>query len=203
VGRPAIISRERVAQVALEILDTEGLDALSLERIANEMGVRGPSLYHHFADKSEILTEVARLVLGDLDLDREVGDWQEWMIETCLTFYNRVLEHPNAASVLLEFMPYASALPGFARAAEVLTAQRVDPSVQVLLMEGSEKIAWGWALQRAIMARNGDVRMSSAKINRRWPELALAVKQSRWRDEQLLEASLRAFFAGVLEQALI
>jgi AcrR family transcriptional regulator len=203
MGRPAIINREKVAKVALEIVDTEGLDALSLERIAKEIGVRGPSLYHHFADKSEILTEVARLVLGDLDLDREVGDWQEWMIETCLTFYNRVLEHPNAASVLMEFMPDASALPGFARTAEVLTAQGVDPSVQVLLMEGSEKIAWGWALQRAIMARNGDVRMSPAKINRRWPELALAVKQSRWRDEQLLEASLRAFFAGVVEQVVI
>jgi TetR/AcrR family tetracycline transcriptional repressor len=203
VGRPAIINREKVADVALQILDDEGLDALSLERIAKEIGVRGPSLYHHFADKSEILTEVARLVLGDLDLDREVGDWQDWMVETSVTFYNRVLEHPNAAAVLMEFMPDASALPGFARAAKVLTEQGVDPSVQVLLMEGSEKIAWGWALQRAVMARNGDVRMSPAKINSRWPELALAVRQSRWQDGQLLEASLRAFFAGVVEQAAV
>ena len=186
--------------MALEIIDAEGLEALSLERIAQEIGVRGPSLYHHFADKNEILTEVARLVLGDLNLDRDVEDWQEWMIENCLNFYGRVLEHPNAAAVLLEFMPDASTLPGFAKGARVLTDQGVDPSVQVLLMEGSEKIAWGWALQRAIMARNGDVRMSSTKINRRWPELALAVKESRWRDEQLLEASLRAFFAGVIEQ---
>src|SRR6478735_9391992 len=106
------------------------------------------------------------------------------MIDISLTFYNRVLEHPNAASMLMEFMPDASALPGFARAAKMLTDQGVDPSVQVLLMEGSEKITWGWALQRAIMARHGHQRMSPSRINRRWPELALAVRERRWQDEQ-------------------
>ena len=73
MGRPAIITKERVAEVTLRIIDEEGLDAVSIERIASELGVRGPSLYHHFADKAAILTEVARLVLGDLDLDRPVG----------------------------------------------------------------------------------------------------------------------------------
>jgi TetR/AcrR family transcriptional regulator, tetracycline repressor protein len=200
VGRPAIITREKVAQTALRLIDEEGLEAVSLERIANELNVRGPSLYHHFSDKAAILTEVAKLVLGDLDLDRPADDWVEWMIETSLTFYRRVLEHPRAAAILLQFMPDSSALPGFARAAEMLTKAGVDPSLQVMLMEGCEKLAWGWSLQRAVTAQTGE-RLSPAKINKRWPELAEAIRHSRWKDEDLLEESLRAFISGVLERA--
>ena len=202
MGRPRIITREKVAEVALRILDEDGLEGLSLERIAEEMGVRGPSLYHHFADKAAILTEVARLVLGDLDLDRQADNWQDWMVSISLTLYRRVIAHPNAATILMQFMPDSSALPGFGRAAKLLTAEGVDPSLQVLLMEGSEKLAWGWVLQRAVMARAGEPRLSPTRINRRWPELAVAVRDSRWNDEELLEASLRAFIAGVLEHSV-
>jgi AcrR family transcriptional regulator len=200
VGRPAVITREKVAETALRLIDEEGLEAVSLERIANELNVRGPSLYHHFADKAAILTEVARLVIGDLNLERPADDWVEWLVETCLIFYRRVLEHPRAVAILLQFMPDSAALPGFARGAEALTRAGVDPSLQVMLMEGTEKLAWGWSLQRAVTAQTGE-RLSPAKINQRWPELAVAVRDSRWRDEELYEESLRAFISGVLERA--
>jgi TetR/AcrR family transcriptional regulator, tetracycline repressor protein len=200
MGRPPIISREKVAELALQLLDEEGISALSLERIAKEMGVRGPSLYHHFSDKAEILTAVAKPVLVDLALvDRATDDWQQWIVDVSLTFYRRVMEHPGSAAILLEFMPDSSAVPGFGHAARMLTRAGVDPSVQVLLMEGTEKITWGWALQRAVMAAHGTVRMSPGNINRRWPELAVALRNSRWHDEELLEATLRAFMDGVVE----
>jgi AcrR family transcriptional regulator len=198
MGRPPVISRDNVVEVALQILDEEGVDALSIERIANELGVRGPSLYHHFADKSEILSEVARLVLGHLDLDRPVEDWKEWMVEATLTFFRRVQEHPGSAAMLLEHMPDASTVPGFGRAARLLTRAGLDAATQVLLLEGSEKIAWGWALQRAVTATHAEQRLSPSRINRRWPELAVAVRDSRWTDEQLVEATIRAFIDGIV-----
>lgn len=201
MGRPAVITRERAAAVALQIIDDEGLDALSLERIAAEMGVRGPSLYHHFADKAEILSEVARLVLGDLDLDQPTQDWQDWLVRVSLTFYRRVLDHPKAAAVLIQFMPDAASVPGFGRAAIMLTEAGVEPSVQLLLMEGSEKIVWGWAIQRATSALQSQRRVTPEHVAHRWPELAAAARDSRWSDEDLLEASLRAFMNGVMEMA--
>lgn len=202
MGRPPVVVKERVAEAALQIIDDEGLEALSIERIARELGVRGPSLYHHFKDKAEILSEVAKLVLGDLDLDHiEADSWQDWLVTVSLRLYRRVLAHPNATAILLQFMPDAAAVPGFGRAARMLTQQGVDPSMQVLIMEGNEKLIWGWALQRAATFQHLDKRLSPTAINRRWPELAVAVRESLWKDEELIEASLRAFMNGVLSTA--
>ena len=198
MGRPAVISRERVATAALRLLDEEGVEALSIERIAKDIGVRGPSLYHHYTDKAEILSEVARLVLGDLHLDRPTDDWRRWMVDATMTLYRRVLEHPRAASILLEYMPDRSTVPGFGRAAKLLTSAGVEPASQVLLMEGSEKIAWGWALQRAVTANHSGRHLSPARINGRWPELAVVVRDSNWTDEALVEATVRAFIDGVV-----
>ena len=197
MGRPAIITKERVAAVTLRIIDEEGLDAVSIERIASELGVRGPSLYHHFADKAAILTEVARLVLGDLDLDRPSEDWQEWLIGTSMLLYDRVLEHPSAAVILLQFLPDASMVPAFGRTARRLTEAGIDPAVQVLLMEGMEKLIWGWALQRALATGHAD-RLKPSVVGGRWPELSVAIRDSRWDDEALVRASLRAFIEGVI-----
>ena len=196
MGRPAIITKERVAAVTLRIIDEEGLDAVSIERIASELGVRGPSLYHHFTDKAAILTEVARLVLGDLDLDRPSEDWQEWLIGTSMLLYHRVLEHPSAAVILLQFLPDASMVPAFGRTARRLTEAGIDPAVQVLLMEGMEKLIWGWALQRALATGHAD-RLKPSAVGRRWPELSVAIRDSRWDDEALVRASLQAFIQGV------
>jgi AcrR family transcriptional regulator len=198
MGRPAVIDRQKVAEIALQLLDAEGAAALSIERIAQELGVRGPSLYHHFTDKTEILAEVARLVLGDLSLQDDASDWREWMVRASLTLYQRVLEHPKSAALLLEHMPDRSTIPGFGLAAKRLTAEGVSPATQVLVLEGSEKIAWGWALQRAMSVGRSDQRMSPGRINRRWPELAVAVRDSHWTDEALLESTLRAFFDGAV-----
>jgi AcrR family transcriptional regulator len=198
MGRAPVIVRQRVAEVTLRLIDDEGLDAVSIERIASELGVRGPSLYHHFADKAAILTEVARLVLGDLDLERPGDDWQQWMLETSMALYRRVLEHPNAAVILLQFLPDNSAVPGFGRASQLLTAAGVEPALQLLLMEGTEKMAWGWALQRAVAAEHSN-RLKPSSIPKRFPELAASVRENRWDDEGLVEASLRAFMQGVID----
>ena len=52
MARPTkpLISRDLCAQAALRIIDEDGLEALSLEKLARELGVKAPSLYHHFSN---------------------------------------------------------------------------------------------------------------------------------------------------------
>lgn len=196
MGRPPLITREQVAEAALKIIDDEGVDALSMERIGREVGVRGPTLYHHFNDKAEILAETARLVLGHL-VDHEPAGWQDFMISISVNFYRRLVEHPNAAAILMQSLPDTAALPGMERAARLLDDAGVDPALHLLLMEGTEKITWGWSLQRAAMLVQGD-RLSPENLGERWPTLARAADAVAMSDEEMLEHSIRAFHAGVL-----
>ena len=60
------LTAERIAQSAAAIADAEGLDALTLARLAAELGVRPPSLYNHVASRAEVLLSVKRLAAAQL-----------------------------------------------------------------------------------------------------------------------------------------
>lgn len=65
-GTPAL-SRERIVEVASELLEREGLDALSMRRLARALGVDPMSLYHHVPTKDALLGSVAAAHFARLD----------------------------------------------------------------------------------------------------------------------------------------
>ncbi len=111
-----------------------------------------------------------------------------------------MLEHPNAAAILMEYLPDTSSIGGFGMAARVLTEAGVDPELQMLAMEGCEKLVWGWALQHAFMASDGKPSHPELEIGEEWPELATAFERgsARWSGEEMLEAAMYSFLAGAI-----
>jgi AcrR family transcriptional regulator len=61
-GRGAGLTREQIVVRAIALMDAEGTSALTLRRLARELGVAAPALYWHFADKDELCREVVRTV---------------------------------------------------------------------------------------------------------------------------------------------
>ena len=72
--RVPLISRRKALEAALQIIDGEGLKALSIRRLGEVMNVNGASLYHHFKDKDDILVGVAQLALADVTAPRSDSD---------------------------------------------------------------------------------------------------------------------------------
>jgi AcrR family transcriptional regulator len=69
--------RKRLLRCAITIADTEGLDAVSMRRLAAELGVGPMSLYRFVANKDELLTQMADEAFGELDLPRpKLGGWR-------------------------------------------------------------------------------------------------------------------------------
>lgn len=62
------LTRERIAQAALDLIDREGLEACSMRRLGAELGVEAMALYHHFAGKGELFDAVMDRLLDDVDL---------------------------------------------------------------------------------------------------------------------------------------
>ena len=65
-GRRRTLDRAQLAAVAAAVADAEGLQAVTLARVAAELGVRPPSLYNHVASRDDLLTEVAVAAIGEL-----------------------------------------------------------------------------------------------------------------------------------------
>ncbi|MFC7527885.1 TetR/AcrR family transcriptional regulator C-terminal domain-containing protein [Actinoplanes sp. GCM10030250] len=99
--RQALLTRERIVDAASALIDAEGLDALSMRRLATELGVQGPSLYNHFATKAEIVDAVAEAVIAQVDfsvfLDR---DWREALRRWAKSYHGVLAAHPNIVPVL-------------------------------------------------------------------------------------------------------
>lgn len=66
--RRQALSRQQVLRTAIAIADVEGLDAVSMRRLAAELGVGPMSLYRHVANKDELVTQMADEAFGEADL---------------------------------------------------------------------------------------------------------------------------------------
>jgi len=119
LGKPDTprITHQRAARAALAIIDADGLDAVSVDGVARALGVKAPSLYHHYRNKDAILVEAARLVLAEVEpLAVGASGWVEDIIRACVSVRRCVLRHPNAAPLLLHCLPRHGLLAAYDRA---------------------------------------------------------------------------------------
>ncbi|HSK23347.1 MAG TPA: TetR/AcrR family transcriptional regulator C-terminal domain-containing protein [Egicoccus sp.] len=103
----ARLSRQRVLRAAVSLADREGLEALTMRRLAGELGVEAMSLYHHVANKEAILDGVIEVVtdevmaaVGGADAPAPQDDWQAAMRARILAARTVLLRHPWAPRVL-------------------------------------------------------------------------------------------------------
>jgi AcrR family transcriptional regulator len=90
------LSRERVLDAARVLADAQGIDALSMRRLAQELGVEAMSLYNHVANKGEIVDGIVDLVVREIELPTNADDW-EAAIRTCaISAHDAFRRHPWA-----------------------------------------------------------------------------------------------------------
>jgi len=201
MARPSqpLISREATVEAALTIIDNDGLDALSLPRLAREMNVKAPSLYHHFSDKSEIMAAVARTIVQRTVFPRKStsGDWAEWFTQLTLNFRAAVLRHRNAAPLLLQYMPREMLTDMFEQAISVLVEANIPVELHVQILDGLEKLAIGATITEAIRpasrARLGYEHADPVAH----PQLSAAVEANQLNPKQVFEHTVRCYLLGM------
>jgi TetR/AcrR family tetracycline transcriptional repressor len=101
-GRPRL-SKRAVTERALKLADADGLDALTIRKLAQDLGVTPMALYWHFRSKEDLLEGVAEQVWGEIDVhvDAEAPWWIQ--LQRGLESLVGVLRaHSAAAQLLLE-----------------------------------------------------------------------------------------------------
>ncbi|ADO72481.1 TetR-family transcriptional regulator [Stigmatella aurantiaca DW4/3-1] len=94
---------ERVVRTALRLLNEEGLEGLTLRRIAQELEVQAPALYWHFKSKQDLIDEMATTMFRDLVKatgEPDAGQpWDEWMAQSGRSLRQMLLSYRDGARV--------------------------------------------------------------------------------------------------------
>lgn len=114
------LSRQRVLRGAVALADRDGLEAVTMRRLAAELGVEAMSLYHHVANKEAILDGVIEVVTEEViatvaatDAPAPQDDWQAAMRARILAARAVMLRHPWAPRVLETRTAMSPALMGY------------------------------------------------------------------------------------------
>ena len=94
------LNRERLLRTAIAIADEHGNSALTMRSLARELGVKPMALYHHVANKEEILDEIIDIVFGEIDLPAADADWRSAMRHRAIAARRVLARHPWAIPLM-------------------------------------------------------------------------------------------------------
>jgi AcrR family transcriptional regulator len=94
------LSRQRVLDAAVALADRDGVGALSMRKLANDLGVEAMSLYHHVAGKDAILDGIVDVVFAEIELPSGDGGWKAAMRRRALSARTALRRHRWATALM-------------------------------------------------------------------------------------------------------
>ncbi|HUR73237.1 MAG TPA: TetR/AcrR family transcriptional regulator [Sporichthya sp.] len=133
------ITQDAIVDAALRVLDAEGLEAVSMRRVGQELDTGPASLYAHVANKKELLDLVFDRIVGEVELPGppDPDRWQDQVRELGIAMHATLSSHADVARVALANIPLG---PNSLRVAERMLA--------IMLAGGVGAQDAGWFLDR-------------------------------------------------------
>ncbi|MEU1431241.1 TetR family transcriptional regulator [Nocardia sp. NPDC005746] len=107
MARPKVplLSRERIRDAALTLIDRDGLAELSMRKLAAELGVQAASLYTHYPTKDAVLDDIGGMLMSRVDASSFDRGWRIGITHWAHSYRDALVRHPN-------FVAYLAAGPG-------------------------------------------------------------------------------------------
>ena len=157
------LTRERVVSAAIELADRDGIESLSMRKLAQELGVEAMSLYTHVRNKNDLLNSLADAVIGQIPVIVEGRDWRASLRQMVLTARSVMLRHPWAPRAIETqnapgpaFLRYVNAFLGVLREGGFTVAQ----AHHALHILGSR----GLGYSRELFDDSGDLEPEAADV---------------------------------------
>ena len=94
------LTRERVLQAAVRRADEGGIESLSMRKLGQELGVEAMALYHHFANKDDLVDSMVDLVFGEIELPPTGGNWRTAMRQRAIAVRDALQRHRWAIGLM-------------------------------------------------------------------------------------------------------
>jgi AcrR family transcriptional regulator len=148
------LSRDRIVRTARDMADRDGLEAVTLRRLARELDVHVTSLYNHVPTLDAILDGIGALLIAEADLPGSPRNWEEWVREFVAAVGAMAVSHRGAFAVL-ELRPVQgeSALTSFEAALAEFARAGLSPAESYSAVKATTYVAVAIGLERALAAR--------------------------------------------------
>ena len=95
------LTRKRVLRAAIKIADKDGIESLSMRKLAEKLGVEAMSLYNHVQNKDDVLDGIVEIVAAKIDVPTIDDDWKGAMRRRAVSAHETLLNHPWAAKLMV------------------------------------------------------------------------------------------------------
>ena len=103
-SRRSPLGQERILRAAIKLADRQGLEALSMRKLATALKVEAMSLYNHVANKDELLDGMVDQIIGEIALPERGGDWKTAMRARAVSALAVMTAHPWAPMLVVSRM---------------------------------------------------------------------------------------------------
>ncbi|MGO4689156.1 TetR/AcrR family transcriptional regulator C-terminal domain-containing protein [Glaciibacter sp. 2TAF33] len=93
------LNRDRVLRTAIELADARGIDALTMRKLGEELGVEAMSLYNHVANKEDLLNGMVDAIFGEIELPSDGDEWKLAIRKRSISFREVLARHPWATGL--------------------------------------------------------------------------------------------------------
>jgi TetR/AcrR family tetracycline transcriptional repressor len=98
------LQKDQIIRSAVNLLDRDGLDGVTLRRLASELDVKAPALYWHVANKQTLIDEMANAILnerfGTLDFSDDQREWADWLVTMANELRGALVAHRDGARIV-------------------------------------------------------------------------------------------------------
>src|SRR5262245_47033371 len=94
------LTRDRILHAALELADTEGVEALTMRRLGESLGFEAMSPYHHVNNKDDVLDGILDLVLDETHPPSDDRDWTASIRDSAISVHRALQTHRWAGAIL-------------------------------------------------------------------------------------------------------
>lgn len=91
------LSRDRVLRAAMHLADRDGIESLTMRKLARELGVEAMTLYYYVAKKDDILDGIADLVASQIEVPSGGADWKAATRQRAISAHDVLVRHPWAS----------------------------------------------------------------------------------------------------------
>jgi len=198
------LSRERIVDTAIALVDAEGLDALTMRRLGAELGMDPMAVYYYVPNKAALLDAVVEAVMAEIDLgvDDPSAAAEERLIRAAKAYAEVLVRHRNAMPLLLVRGPATpAALAPVEVMVAILRSGGVPPEHAVAGMHVLTAAVRGYAAIIANEMADPGNRDTEALVAlaapEQFPHLSEAAAQPRQDTQAAFEFGLRAIAIGL------